>query len=203
MVSSRRFREAMKREFAFTFVCLSLCCTACLGQSGGGVHGNVFREATIGLTYELPGKFIPKIGNEMPKPFRDARGRERFILTLWDDPPQRGGALRMAFLYDTKQRSSDSTHDTIALAYIGEIKRTWLAVKDVKIEGPTKVSEPSYEYWRLDFAAPTQLPRYNSAIVITLSDRRLLVVRAGAPSQKELDGEVDSLARMRFDGSQK
>jgi hypothetical protein len=124
------------------------------------------------------------------------------ILTLWDTP-QRGGALRMAFLYDTKQRSSDRTHDTIALAYIGEIKRMWLGVKDAKIVGPTKVSEPSYDYWRLDFSVPDQVPRYNSAIVITLSDRRVLVVRAGAPSQSELDDEVDSLTRMRFDKSQK
>jgi len=193
----------MRREFALlVFACLLAMSPMCLGQGRGRVHGNVFREAAMGLTYEFPDKFSPKAGDEMPKPFRDARGRERFILTLWDTP-QRGGALRMAFLYDTKQRSSDRTHDTIALAYLGEIKRQWLGVKDVKIVGPTKVSEPSYDYWRLEFSAPDQVPRYNSAIVITLSDRRVLVVRAGAPSQTELDGEVDSLARMRFDKSQK
>jgi hypothetical protein len=124
------------------------------------------------------------------------------IFTLWD-PPERGSALRMAFLYDTKQRSSDRTHDAIALAYMGEIKRMWLDVKDVTIAGPTKVSEPSYDYWRLDFSVPDQVPRYNSAIVITLSDRRVLVIRAGAPSQSELNAEVDSLAQMRFDRSQK
>jgi hypothetical protein len=156
----------------------------------------------MGLTYEFPDKFNPKVGGEMPKPFSDARGRERFILTLWDTP-QGGGALRMAFLYDTQERSSGRTRDTIALAYIGEIKQMWLGIKDVKIVGPTKVSEPSYDYWRLDFSAPDQVPSYNSAIVITLSDRRLLVVRAGAPSQRDLDGEIDSLARMRFDKSQK
>ncbi len=102
-----------------------------------------------------------------------------------------------------KQRSSDRTHDTIALAYIGEIRQTWRGVTGVKMDAPTKVSKPSYDYWRLDFSAPDQVPRYNSAIVITLSDRRILVVRAGAPSQSELDSEVDSLARMRFDKSQK
>jgi hypothetical protein len=172
-----------------------------MGQTAG-VHGNVFREATMGLTYEFPEKLSPKVGSEMPQPFRDATGRERFILTLWDTP-QQGAALRMAFLYDTKQRSSDRTRDTNALAYIGEIKQKWLGVKDVQIVGPTKVSEPSYDYWRLDFSAPDQVPRYNSAIVITLLDRRVLVIRAGAPSQSELDDEVDSLARMRFDKSQK
>jgi hypothetical protein len=55
----------------------------------------------------------------------------------------------------------------------------------------------------MDFSAPDQVPRYNSAIVITLSDRQVLVIRVGAPSQSELDDEVDSLARMRFDKSQK
>jgi hypothetical protein len=69
--------------------------------------------------------------------------------------------------------------------------------------GPTKVSEPSYDYWRLDLSAPDQQPRYNSVILITLSDRRVLVIQVNAPSQSELDGEVDSLARMRFDKSQK
>ncbi len=111
--------------------------------------------------------------------------------------------LRIAFLYDTKQRSSDRTRDTISLAYIGEIKQQWLGVKDVKMDGPTKVSEPTYDYWRLDYSAPDQVPRYNASIVITLSDRRVLAIKAGATSQKELDDEVDSLARMRFDKSQK
>ena len=193
----------MRREFALlVFVCLSLLCPICVGQAAGTVHGNVFREAAIGLTYEFPEKFSPKVGSQMPKPFRDATGRERFILTLWDTP-ERGGALRMAFLYDTKQRSSDRTHDTIALAYIGEVKRMWLGAKSVEIAAPTKISEPSYDYWRLDFSGPEQVPRYSSAIVITLADRRVLVVRAGAPSQSELDSEIDSLARMRFDKSQK
>ncbi len=107
------------------------------------------------------------------------------------------------FFTTQKQRSSDRTHDTIALAYIGEIRRMWQGVKGVKMDAPTKVSEPSYDYWRLDFSAPDQVPRYNSAIAITLSDRRILVIRAGAPSQGELDSEVDSLKRMRFDKSQK
>jgi hypothetical protein len=79
----------------------------------------------------------------------------------------------------------------------------WLSVKGVKIVGPTKVSEPSYDYWRLDLSAPDQVPRYNSTIVITLSDRRILAIKASAPSQSELDSEVDSLAQIRFDKSQK
>jgi hypothetical protein len=184
------------------WICALLLCSFCGAQESGGIHGNVFREDGMGLTYEFPEKFSPKVGSEMPPPFRNATGREHFILTLWD-APQSGGALRMAFLYDSKQRSSDRTHDTIALAYIGEIKGNWLGVKDVKIVGPTKVSETSYDYWRLDCSAPDQVPRYNAAIVITLSDRRVLAIKAGAPSPAELDREVDSLARMRFDKSQK
>ncbi len=79
----------------------------------------------------------------------------------------------------------------------------WLGEKDVKIVGPAKSSEPSYDYWRLDMSGPGQVPRYSSAIVITLADRSVFVIKAGAPSQSELDSEVDSLARMRFDKSQK
>jgi hypothetical protein len=124
------------------------------------------------------------------------------ILALWDTR-ERSGQPRMSFLYDTKQRSSDKTHDTIALAYLGEVKGMWLGIKGLKMAGPTKVSEPSYDYWRLDLSAPDQQPRYNSVILITLSDRRVLVIQVNAPSQSELDGEVDSLARMRFDKSQK
>jgi len=191
----------MRPEFALAvFVCVSLVCPTCLGQGRGSVHGDVFREAAMGLTYEFPRKFSPKVESEIPS--RDPTGREHMILALWDTP-ERGGQPRIAFLYDTKQRSSDRTHDTIALAYLGEIKRTWLGVKDVKIVGPTKVSETSYDYWRLDLSAPSQVPRYNSTVVITLSDRRVLAIKASAPSQSELDSEVDSLARIRFDKSQK
>jgi hypothetical protein len=191
----------MRTTFALpVFVCLLVLCQLCVGQAKGSVHGNVFREAAMGLTYEFPEKFSPKLEGEIP--IHDSTEREHLIMALWDTP-QRNGAPRMAFLYDTKQRSSDRTHDTIALAYIGEAKRMWLGVKDVKIVGPTKVSEPSYDYWRLDLSAPNQVPRYNSVVVITLSDRRVLAIQANAPSQSELDGEVDSLARMRFDKSQK
>ena len=109
----------------------------------------------------------------------------------------------MAFLYDTKQRSSDRTHDTIALAYLGEIKGMWLGVKGVNMTAPVKASQFSYDYWRLDFSAPGHEPRFNSAVVMTLADRRVLVVRVGASSQSDLDSEVDSLSKLRFDRSQK
>jgi len=190
----------MKGRFALVFACLALWVPVSLGQGKGTVRGNVFREAVMGLTYEFPQKFSPKVESEIPS--RYSTGREHMILALWDTP-ERSGQPRMAFLYDTKQRSSDRTHDTIALAYLGEVKGMWLSVKGVKIVGPTKVSEPSYDYWRLDLSASDQVPRYNSTIVITLSDRRVLAIKASAPSQSELDSEVDSLAQMHFDKSQK
>ena len=53
----------MGREFALLVLgCLSLLCPMCMGQSS--VHGNVFREATLGLTYEFPGMFSSKVGDE-------------------------------------------------------------------------------------------------------------------------------------------
>ena len=188
------------KSASLVFGFLLLLRTTCVAQGKASVHGNVFREAAMGLTYEFPEQFSPKLEPEIP--IHDSTGREHMILALWDTP-QRNGAPRMAFLYDTKQRASDRTHDTIALAYIGEIKQTWLRVKGVKIDGPTKVTLPSYDYWRFDLSAPDQVPRYNSVIVITLSDRRVLAIQANAPSQSELDDEVNSLARMRFDKSQK
>ena len=191
----------MRRKIALLVFALPLLLsTTCLAQGKGSVHGNVFREADMGLTYEFPQKFSPKVESQIPS--RSPSGRERMILALWDSP-QRSGAPRMAFLYDTKQRSSDRTRDTIALAYLGEVKGMWLGVKDVKMDGPTKFSQPSYDYWRLDLSAPNQEPRYNSVIVITLSDRRVLAIQVNAPLPAELDEEVQSLARLRFDKSQK
>ena len=190
------------RRFIGVFVSAIILFTLSFAQGKSSVRGNVFREEGMGLTYEFPERFRPKVEENKKLFGDDASGRERMILTLWDSP-ERGDALRMAFLYDAKQRSSDRTHDTIALAYLGEIRQMWRSVKGVKVDSPTKVSQPSYDYWRLDFSAPDQVPHYNSAIVITLSDRRVLVVRAGAPSQSELDSEVSSLAQMRFDKSQK
>ena len=192
----------MRALVLWIFVCLSLLCPLSMGQEGGTVHGNVFREAALGMTYEFPEKFSPKVAENKKLFGNDTTGRERMILTLWETP-ESGGALRMAFLYDAKQRSKDRTHDTVALSYIGEIKGQWLGVKGVNLVGPTKASQPSYDYWRLDFSAPGQTPHFNSAIVITLADRRVLVIRAGAPSQSELDSEVDSLTKLRFEKSQK
>jgi hypothetical protein len=53
--------------------------------------------------------------------------------------------------------------------------------------------------WRLDTWQPDALPRYNAAVVIPLPDRRILAIQINAPSQSELDAEVDSLSELHFD----
>jgi hypothetical protein len=50
----------MRRKIALLFVGLFLWCPVVVGQEVGRVHGNVFREATMGLTYEFPEKFTRK-----------------------------------------------------------------------------------------------------------------------------------------------
>ncbi len=90
----------MKRLIA-ALVSAIIICTLCVAQGEGRVRGNVFREESMGLTYEFPEEFSPKVVENKKLFGNDATGRERMILTLWDTP-QRGGALRMAFLYDAK-----------------------------------------------------------------------------------------------------
>jgi hypothetical protein len=49
------------------------------------------------------------------------------------------------------------------------------------------------------FCDSDTLPHYNAAIAIPLADWRILVIQVNAPSQSELDEEVDSLHDLRFD----
>ena len=57
----------MRCNFAFvTSICLSLLCATSVGQQKGSVHGNVFREAAMGLTYEFPQQFSAKVEREIP-----------------------------------------------------------------------------------------------------------------------------------------
>ena len=70
----------------------------------------------------------------------------------------------------------------------------------VKVSDPKKISPAGYEIWRLDYWHPADSgPPYNSAIVIPLKDRRILAIQINAPSQNELDAEVESLRGLRFD----
>jgi len=72
-------------------------------------------------------------------------------------------------------------------------------VRGVKILGPQKISFPGCDVWKLDLFQPDQLPHYNAAVVVPLADRRLLAIEINAPSQTELDAEVDSLRGLRLD----
>jgi len=130
---------------------------------------------------------------------QDPSGREHVILALWD-APQRTGIPRMAFLYDTKIRPAGSSPEMMADRYLAAMRVEVSKWQGVKVSDPKKISPAGYEIWRLDYWHPADSgPPYNSAIVIPLKDRRILAIQINAPSQNELDAEVESLRDLRFD----
>jgi hypothetical protein len=165
----------------------------CAGQS---VHGHVFRSDKIGLTYTFPENFSAKIEGELPK--HDPSSREHLILALWNST-ERTAWPQIAFLYDTKARSADSSSAEIANRYLSDVRQLWLNVRGVKISGPQKISLPGSDVWRLDLFQPDQLPHYNSAVVVPLADRRLVAIQINAASERDLDAEVDSLRGLSLD----
>ena len=165
----------------------------CAGQT---VDGHIFRSEKIGLTYAFPESFTAQVESELP--MHDSTGREHMILALWN-LPERSGSPRITFLYDTKVRSADLSSAEIANRYLAAVRQLWANVRGVKVLGPQKISLPGCDVWRLDFFQPDQLPHYNSAVVVPLADRRLLAIEMNAPSQAELDAEVDSLRGLRLD----
>lgn len=75
------------------------------------------------------------------------------------------------------------------------------ADEKVKMFATKTMSLAGRTVWRLDYLqlhGGQTLP-YNSAIVIPLSDRRLLAIQVNAPSQGELDAELATLRALRFD----
>jgi hypothetical protein len=141
----------------------------CAGQSSGSIHGHIFRSDALGLTYTFPENFSAKVESEIPS--ADPSGREHMILQLWNSPDRDRAAVR----------------------------QLWAGVRGAKIVGPQKISSPACEMWRVDFFQPDALPRYSAAVVLPLADRRLIAIQINAPSQKELDAEVDSLQGLRLD----
>ena len=168
----------------------------CAGQASEGVHGHVFRSDSIGLTYAFPQNLSAKVERELP--MNDSSGREHMILALWDSP-DREGSPRIALLYDTKPRSAELSRAEIANRYLSAVRQLWVNVPGIKISGPQKMSLPGCEVWRLDLFQPDALPHYNSAVVVPLADRRLVAIQINAPSQAELDEEVNSLRGLRLD----
>jgi hypothetical protein len=175
---------------------LVACVIVCAGQVEEGVGGHVFRSDEVGFNYSFPEKFSAKVENEI-RP-QDPSGREHVILALWNTP-ERTGVPRMAFLYDKKVRQAGLSREEMADRYLAEVRQLWVNVKGVKISGPKQISPAGYPIWRLDLWQPDTLPHYNAAIAIPLADRRILVIQVNAPSQSELDEEVDSLHDLRFD----
>ena len=67
----------MRAKFALLVsASLSVLCLTSAGQGKASVHGNLFREPTIGLTYEFPEKVIPKVENKNVFG-NDSTGREQ------------------------------------------------------------------------------------------------------------------------------
>jgi len=87
----------------------------------------------------------------------------------------------------------------IANRYLAAIRQLWVGVKGGKITGPQKLVFPGCEVWRTDFFNPGRFPRYNAAVVVPLADRRILAIQINAPSQAQLDDEVNSLRELRVD----
>jgi hypothetical protein len=181
-------------RFILALACLfANSLTVCAGQT---VDGHIFRSGKIGLTYSFPEGFSAKVESELP--VQDSTGREHMILALWNSP-EHIGSPRISFLYDTKVRSADLSSAEIANRYLAAVRQMWANVRGVKILGPQKIAFPGCDVWRLDLFQPDQLPHYNAAVVVPLADRRLLAIEINAPSQTELDAEVDSLRGLRLD----
>jgi hypothetical protein len=65
---------------------------------------------------------------------------------------------------------------------------------------PKTVSFGGVIVWRVDhWQGHGYVLAYNSAIVIPLTDRKLLAIQVNATSQSELDTEVNSLRELWFD----
>jgi hypothetical protein len=168
-------------------------------QAGDYVEGHVFRSDDIGMTFSFPASFYSKTEQEMVRQPHDPSGREHVILALWD-APERVGIPRMAFLHDTKIRPAGSSGSEIAARYLGAMRQTVSEWQGVKISEPREVSLAGYAIWRLDYWHPANsAPPYNSAVIIPLKDRSVLAIQVNAPSQGELDLEIDSLRELHFD----
>jgi len=183
-------------HFRFAWASLISGCALACGQTADGVHGHVFRDNALGLTYNFPEKFRAQAESEVTA--RDSSQREHMILQLWDNP-QRQGSPRMSFLYDREVRAADLSMAETANNYLQAVRQMWAGVKGAKIYGPTKIFMTGYALWRLDLWRPDREPHCNAAVVIPLRDRRVLGIQVNAPSQSELDAEVDSLREVHFD----
>lgn len=175
---------------------IALVVIVCSSQAAERVSGNIYRNDAIGLDFAIPFHFSPKVESEIHP--QDPSGREHVFLALWQSA-ERTGVPRMAFLYDSRVRPLGRSRELNATLYLAELKQMWVNVPGVKISGPTKIAPAGYPIWRLDYWQPNDQPHFNCAVAIPLADRRLILIQINAPSQSELNAEVDSLSKLHFD----
>jgi hypothetical protein len=189
------------KSFGVTLFMALFCLVLHASPAEDGVHGPVFRNNAIGLTYTIPENLFPKSESEIRAAgiHLDPTEREHVVLAMWSTP-ERNGIPRMAFLYDTKVRPTNLSRKEIAAGWIESLKNTMKNDPNVKMSEPKTVSFGRIIVWRVDYwqGHGYVLP-YNSAIVIPLTDRKLLAIQVNATSQSELDTEVNSLRELRFD----
>jgi hypothetical protein len=190
-----------RQSFGVTLFVALVCLILRASPVDDGVHEHVFRNNAIGLTYTIPENLFPKSESEIRAAgiHLDPTGREHIVLAMWNTP-ERSGIPRIAFLYDTKIRPTNLSRKEIATGWIESMKRTMKDDPNVKMSEPKTVSFGGIIVWRVDYwqGHGYVLP-YNSAIVIPLTDRKLLAIQLNATSQIELDTEVESLRELRFD----
>jgi hypothetical protein len=116
--------RALFRLIAAMPCLIATCAMFCAGQTAS-VHGHIFHDDTLGLTYTFPEQFSAKIESEMP--MQDRSGREHMILALWNTS-DRSGSPRMAFLYDRKVRPAGSSREQMAGRYLAAVRQLWVNV---------------------------------------------------------------------------
>ncbi len=165
------------------------------GQTKERVEGHVFRSDALGITYAFPEQFSARTASQIPN---SESSVERMLLALWSNP-DRSGDPRISLLYDKKVRPAGRTRQQMAERYLQEVRQMWAGVPGVKISPLKETSPAGYPLWRVDFFQPDNSPHFESAAVIPLPDRRLLVIQMNAPSQAELDAELETLKNLHFD----
>lgn len=178
---------------------LATCAILCFSQISDGVHGHVFRSDALGLTYTFQETFAAQGEDQAAK--QNSKEREHMVLSLWSTA-DRSGPPRMSFLHDRKTRPAALSRAEIANHYLAAVRQLWAGVRGGKMLGPQKIVFPHCDAWRLDLFQPDALPHYNAAVVIPMPDRSILAIQINAPSQAEVDKEVDSLRELRLDARQ-
>jgi hypothetical protein len=150
-----------------------------------------FRNTDIGLTYTFPDRLIPQLKSTLPQ---DSTGREEILFALWDNP-RRTPVPRVVFLYDKRVRPAGQTPDMIAGRYL----RSFTPPTGAKVSQPKKISFADTAMWRMDYRLPDSSGQpYNSAVIVPLRDRRVLVIQMNARSQSELELLINSLQKLRI-----